>query len=97
MVFASSAKASFLLESYMVLRSKIEVLKNVKSRKTRIEGLSVRLLSFRRVSVKEPLQMTRAARVTELSESLRLYLADTLACDVKLLANLFESPRSSVV
>ena len=41
--------------------------------------------------------MTRAARVTELSESLRLYLADTLACDVKLLANLFESPRSSVV
>ena len=41
--------------------------------------------------------MSCAAGVTELAECLCLYLTDTLAGDVKLLANLLKRSRSSVI
>src|SRR5690606_41396319 len=45
---------------------------------------------FDRSAVEEASQLPRAARVLELPERLRLDLADTLAGDRELLANLFE-------
>ena len=47
--------------------------------------------------VKESLEMSCSAGVSEFSESLCLDLSDTLSCDVEFLTYLFKSSGSSVV